>query len=359
MVPQRVLVAGFATRHVAQSAFRAGYEVYAIDHFCDQDLRWYTKKCLAFEELDELPNRVAGACRDHRIDMLVVTSGAEAIGSTFPLYGTAPEKVARFLDKMEIQHFFEDLQVPVPPLAPEGAYPAMLKPRRGAGGWRNAVVRSDEERRAWEEAFPDEPAVAQQIVEGMPASVSCIADGTRAVAIATNEQILRGQGASAHGFAGSITPVDHPLTGRMIETAEKIAAASGCIGSVGIDFMLGSVPWAIEINPRFQATLDTVEAAIGMSVFQLHVDACRGILPEKRPVQRRVAVRRILFAERDMTVRADLAPLAPAVADIPWPGTKIEEGHAVVSVYGKGATRNEAIQTLDTETTRVRRLLGM
>ena len=36
----RVLVAGFATRHVAQSANRAGYEVCAVDHFCDQDLGW-------------------------------------------------------------------------------------------------------------------------------------------------------------------------------------------------------------------------------------------------------------------------------------------------------------------------------
>ncbi len=359
MAPQRVLVAGFATRHVAQSACRAGYEVYAIDHFCDQDLRWYTKECQTFEELDELPDRVAVACRNHSVDMLVVTSGAEAIGSTFPLYGTPPGKVARFLDKMEIQRFFEDLQVPVPPLAPEGAYPAMLKPRRGAGGWRNAVVRSDEERRAWEEAFPDEPAVAQRVVDGMPASVSCIADGTRAVAIATNEQILRGEGASAHGFAGSITPVDHPLRERMIETAEQIAAASGCVGSVGIDFMLGSVPWAIEINPRFQATLDTVETAIGMSVFQLHVDACRGTLPKERPVQRGVAVRRILFAERDMTVGADLASLAPAVADIPWPGTQIEEGHAVVSVYGQGATRDEALAALEREIARIRRLLRM
>ncbi|MDN7024463.1 ATP-grasp domain-containing protein [Methanoculleus sp. FWC-SCC1] len=359
MTPERVLVAGFATRHVAQSACRAGYEVYAVDHFCDQDLRWYTKECRTFEELDDLPDCVAAVCRDRRIDMLVVASGAEAIGATVPLCGTAPAKVARFLDKMEIQRFFEDLQVPVPPLAPDGVYPAMLKPRRGAGGWRNAVVRSDAARRAWEEAFPDDPAVAQQVVEGMPASVSCIADGTRAVAIATNEQILRGQGASAHGFAGSITPVDHPLSGQMIAVAERIAAASGCVGSVGIDFVLGSEPWAIEINPRFQATLDTVEAAIGMSVFQLHVDACRGTLPAKRPVQRRVAVRRILFADRDMAVGADLAPLAPAVADIPWPGTEIEEGHAVISVYGSGATRDEALTALGREDERVRRLLGM
>ncbi|MFA5255043.1 MAG: ATP-dependent carboligase, partial [Methanoregula sp.] len=50
----RVLVAGFATRHVAQSAARAGYEVCAVDHFCDQDLFWCTEDRLKFGELDEL-----------------------------------------------------------------------------------------------------------------------------------------------------------------------------------------------------------------------------------------------------------------------------------------------------------------
>ncbi len=265
---ERVLVAGFATRHVAQSAHRAGYEVYAVDHFCDQDLRWYTKDCCTFDELAELYDRVIDMADRHSVDMLVVTSGAETIGTTIPLCGTPPAKVERYLDKMEIQRFFEELKVPVPPLAAEGAYPAMLKPRRGAGGWRNAVVRSGEERRRWEEAFPDAPYIAQQVVDGMPASVSCIADGTRALAIATNEQLLRGKSAYAHGFAGSITPAGHPLADRMARIAEEIVAASGCLGSVGVDFMLGSDAWAIEINPRFQATLDTVEMATGMSVFR-------------------------------------------------------------------------------------------
>ncbi|MCA1917385.1 MAG: ATP-dependent carboligase, partial [Methanospirillum hungatei] len=36
---KRILVAGFSTRHVVLSAIRAGYEVCAVDHFCDADLR--------------------------------------------------------------------------------------------------------------------------------------------------------------------------------------------------------------------------------------------------------------------------------------------------------------------------------
>ena len=354
----RVLVAGFATRHVAQSAHRAGYTVYAVDHFCDQDLAWCTEDRLPFDELADLPEKIAELAARHPVDALVVASGAEAIGTTIPLCGTPPAKVERFLDKLEIQQFFEGLDVPVPPLAGDGRYPVMVKPRRGAGGWRNAVARTEEELRRWEEAWPDVPYVAQRLVDGIPSSVSCVADGRRARAIAVNRQILRGEGECAHGFAGSITPFSHPLAGEMIACAERIAAASGCVGSVGIDFMAGEKPWAIEINPRFQATLDTVEMATGENVFAMHVDACRGVLPAARPAARRVGVRRILFAERDMRLDADLSALAPHVADIPWPGTEFEEGHAVVSVFGCAETEAAALLDLERNAAAARRLIG-
>ncbi|MCC7556083.1 MAG: ATP-grasp domain-containing protein [Methanoculleus marisnigri] len=353
----RVLVAGFATRHVAQSARRAGYTVYAVDHFCDQDLGWYTEDCLSFDELDELPGKIAEFAIRHPVDALVVASGAETIVTAIPLCGTPPAKVERFLDKLEIQRFFEGLDVPVPPLA-AGCYPAMIKPRRGAGGWRNAVVRAEEELRRWEETWPDIPYIAQALVDGIPSSVSCVADGRRARAIAVNRQILRGGGGSAHGFAGSVTPFSHPLAGEMIAAAERIAAASGCVGSIGIDFVVGEKPWAIEINPRFQATLDTVEMATQKSVFAMHMNACRGVIPAAVPAPRQVAVRRILFADRDMRLDADLASLAPRVADIPWPGTEFEEGHAVASIYGCGETEEEAYADLERNTAAVRRLIG-
>jgi predicted ATP-grasp superfamily ATP-dependent carboligase len=332
--------------------------VYAVDHFCDQDLAWCTEDCLTFGELDELPDTIAELAARHPVDALVVTSGAEAIGTTIPLCGTPPAKVERFLDKLEIQRFFEGLEVPVPPLAGSDQFPAMVKPRRGAGGWRNAVVKTAEDLRRWEEAWPDVPYVAQYLVDGIPSSVSCVADGRRARAVAVNRQILRGNGESAHGFAGSVTPFAHPLAAEMVAIAERIAAASGCVGSVGVDFMAGEKPWAIEINPRFQATVDTVEMATGESVFSLHMDACRGVIPEARPQAKAVAVRRILFAERDMRLDADLSALAPRIADIPWPGTEFEEGHAVVSVFGCGRTESAAFESLEQNAATVRRLIG-
>lgn len=351
----RVLVAGFTTRHVAQSAWKAGYEVYAVDHFCDEDLGWYTAGSRTFDDLASLPGIIGEVCRERKFDILVVTSGAENLATSLPLYGTPPDLVERYLDKLTTQHFLEGAGVPVPKMTGEGEYPCMIKPRRGAGGWRNQVICSADEKEAWEALFPNEPAICQELVEGVAASVSCIANGSHARAIATNEQILRGGGERAFGYSGSVTPCGSPLAGRMIALAERVAGLSGCLGSVGVDFVLGEKTWAIELNPRFQATLDTVEMATGCNIFSLHLDACRGRIPDATPQPRQVAARQILFADRDCVARESLSNLAPRVADIPKRGTEIEEGSAVVSTFGWGPTRASALEMLDKTITDVKK----
>jgi predicted ATP-grasp superfamily ATP-dependent carboligase len=345
-VKGRVLIAGFATRHVAQSAWKAGYTVYAVDHFCDQDLSWYTEDRLKFEELDELPDGIMEMVRRHNPDFFVPTSGAETFGPPVPLAGTDARTAARLLDKLEVQRFFEGEGIPAPALAEEGDFPYVVKPRSGAGGWRNAIIRSRDELDRWiRESEGAEPVIQKQ-VQGLPASVSCLADGKHAVAIAVNEQLLRGGDTAPFGFTGSVTPLDHPLAGRMKAHAVRAAAAGGCVGSAGVDFVLGEDAIAIEVNPRFQATVDTVEAATGLSLFSLHMDACRGVLPASLPGPGRCAARRILFADRDLVVKGDLSRFAPRVTDIPWPGTSFEEGQAVVSVQGTGPDRGGAMQDL-------------
>jgi hypothetical protein len=357
-VKSRVLVAGFATRHVAQSAYRAGYEVCAVDHFCDQDLDWYTRDRIKFDELEDLPDAIHEMSGRYQFDFLVFTSGAEDLPAILPLCGTPRNRISRFLDKLETQEFLEGLGVPVPRLIKTGIFPVMIKPRRGAGGWRNSIVADPEGLAAWESSNPEISYIQQEIVEGVPASVCCITDGSRARAVTTNEQILRGKDSAGFGFCGSITPFIHPSAPTMITLAEKIASASGCIGTIGVDFVCGDGGcYAIEVNPRFQATVDTVEAALDCNVFDLHVGACAGRLPSTMPVPRQVAVRSILFADRDITVREDLRHLAPVIADIPWPGTSFEKDQAVVSVYGQGPDRDAALGMLDKHISTVRQYM--
>jgi len=344
---KRVLVAGYTTRHVAASAARAGYEVYAVDHFCDQDLIWCTKDHLAFDEVDELPFAISDMLEKYYIDYVVTTSCAELLYVKNRL-GTPDSIAERFMDKGKTQEFFEKIGVPVPRLLGPGEYPAMMKTLSGAGGWRNAVVHSDAEHQAWEEFVDYLPSMAQQPIKGQPASVSCLGTGHSAMALCANEQILRGGNECAFAFSGSLTPCRHPLADHMMDLAEKIVAASGCVGSVGVDFVLtDDEVYAIEINPRFQGTVETVETALGINLFSLHVDACRGILPEHRPEPKCFAVRKILAAPGELTIREEMSSLKEEITDIPHPGTSFEKGEVMFSVTGSGITRGEAFASLD------------
>ena len=184
-----------------------GYEVCAVDHFCDQDLSWCTTDREKFEDLEDLPDAIEQITRRHTFDMFVATSGAEDLPTRLPLYGTSPDKIGRFLDKLETQDFFESCEVPVPRLMGPEEYPAMVKPRRGAGGWRNAVIHDEDGMNAWESLYPGIPYLRQELVDGIPASVCCVTDGISARAIATNEQYLRGSGESTYVKSSPTFPV--------------------------------------------------------------------------------------------------------------------------------------------------------
>jgi predicted ATP-grasp superfamily ATP-dependent carboligase len=361
--PKTLLVAGFATRHVAASAHRSGYTVYAVDHFCDSDLCAYVKDAEIFLECADLPRVIASACQKWDIDGILVTSGAESITvDTTPVFGSSAECAAKFCDKQQIQFFFEKYDIPSPkqidPASIELGKQYMLKPLKGAGGWRNRAISSQNEIDEWVLEF-QVPFILQEYVSGIPASVCCVTTGKEARAIALNAQTMRDDPLVPFGFSGSYTPFIHSCSKQIIQLAEKIALASGCIGIIGVDFIVGDEIWAIEVNPRFQATLETVERATGINLVQAHIDACNGIISESIPLSPtylKTCIRRILFANRHMTWPTSSEVLVDDLirfSDIPHPGTIFEPGDAVISMYGTGTDLTTAEQDLHTSITTV------
>ena len=370
--PKTLLVAGFATRHVAASASRAGYTVYAVDHFCDTDLYSYVQDAETYLECADISRIVTLACKKWEIDAILVTAGAESlVVDTVPVLGSRAECAARFCDKQQIQHFFEMHGIPTPKqvglASPVSFVPGrqyILKPCSGAGGWRNKAVTNQHDIDEWIETF-QEPYLLQEYVPGVPTSVCCVTTGMEARAIAVNIQIMRDDPEVPFGFSGSCTPFVDPRAEQLIQLAEKATLASGCIGVIGVDFIIGDEIWAIEINPRFQATLETVERATGINLVQAHIDACNGVISAslpKTPRYHQTSIRRILFAEKNFTWPshfADLNPLDDLIrfSDIPPPGTIFEAGHAVISVYGAGVDLAAAKQDLHTSITSIRQYI--
>jgi hypothetical protein len=177
-------------------------------------------------------------------------------------------------------------------IAREVGFPLVLKPAQGAGCSGVHLARDARElRRAVRSArqvHGSEPLLLQRFVQGVPASVSLLADGQRAVALAVNAQFVRASRVFA--YRGGETPLDHALSGRAVEMALRTCQAlPGLRGYVGVDLVLTeSEAVILEVNPRLTTAYLGARAALGENVAALALAASAGALPPPPPVLRSV-----------------------------------------------------------------------
>jgi len=181
-------------------------------------------------------------------------------------------------------------------------YPLVVKPARGAGSRGVRLVRGARElrrvlgarhrgcevvaRALGAQQVTDHPAVMQRYVRGTPASVSLVADGRSAVALAVNAQ--RVIASSGFSYRGGRTPLDHPHAAAAVDAAIRTCAAlPGLRGYVGVDVVLTDAgPVVIEVNPRLTTAYLGVRAVLDENVAALALAACEGVLPAQ-PIARR------------------------------------------------------------------------
>ncbi|MCX6672643.1 MAG: ATP-grasp domain-containing protein [Methanothrix sp.] len=343
----RVLVIGINIRHIARSASLAGHEVFAVDCYCDVDLAGCAKETAKMPRegaKEHLPFYV----EKFRPDAVVLGPGLEeASVRGVPVLNNPPKKTAQVSDKLWLARWLEEKGFPFIKTqlsAEDLRFPFLAKPRRGAGGVGCRVVSSPFELK-WEEGL-----IAQELIFGRPASVSVIGNGREARAIAVNEQLIGLSWAGAKGFrySGNITPLAPPqcAIGQM---AEEIIAALSLVGSNGVDFLLTEKgPVVVEVNSRFQGSLDTVELSGGDNVFQAHLQSFLGMLPERPAPPRCTAGRIIVYAPCDLAIEADL--VRDWTSDVPGKGSRIAADDPVLSIMALGSSRDEVLAQLKRRT---------
>lgn len=361
----RLLVIGINIRHIAASACRAGHEVIAVDCYCDVDLARFAK------ETAKMPRDVA--CEDlsfymdkFRPDAVVLGPGLEeASVRGAVVLNNPPEKTSRVSDKLWLAGWLEERGFPFIKTQrldslDNPRYPFLVKPRKGAGGVGCRIVESASqlqirpvpERRIELEtgmrSGPEEDLIAQELINGRPASVSVIGNGSQARAIAVNEQLIGVPWAGAKGFrySGNITPLASPQCA-IAEMAEEIISKLGLWGSNGVDFLLTEKgPVVVEVNSRFQGSLDTVELSGGKNVFQSHLQSFGGRLPERPAPPSCSAGRIILYAPCDLIIEVDL--VRDWTADVPGNGSRIAADDPILSILAQGSSRDDVIAKLKT-----------
>ena len=158
----------------------------------------------------------------------------------------------------------------------------LRKPLRGGGGTRV---------RAWRGGALPAGTVAQERIDGVACSAAAVGDGVDAVVLGLTEQLVgrRAFGVRGYRWCGNVVPPRLPAGERdgLLEQARAIcsclAGAFALRGLFGVDFVWdGERAWTIEVNPRPTASLEAIEAAYGVGVFDAHLRACAGELPRSR-----------------------------------------------------------------------------
>jgi predicted ATP-grasp superfamily ATP-dependent carboligase len=373
-----LVIVGASARAAAFSALRAGLHPWCADLFVDVDLRQrcpgiiiptkvYPEKIANFLlRAPQCPWMYTGALENS--PQLV-----ERIAQTRPLWGNHRNTLRLVRDPIFVSRILAEAGLPAPKVRPAGGSAPcggrwLLKPRASAAGvgirfWvRQPLSRQAAKRYYLQEWIEGESGAA--LFLGQPGGVQLLGVTRQLV----SESLLHV--ASFH-YCGSIGP--YPLPAGARSTLERIgqtlATATGLRGLFGIDFVLrDGVPWAVEVNPRYTASVEVLEYALGLSAIDLHRDIFDTSPERKRrgfraPVARApgwydiVVGKAILYAESTLMFPQDgpwmeslqqARPIEemPAYADIPDAGQVIEKGRPVLSFFTRATDEARCLENL-------------
>ena len=364
---RHVVVVGMSTRALAESAARAGYRVTALDAFGDLDQHPRVRALSMPRDVGARYSAEAAARAAQAIvcdavvyqsdfenhpDAVRLLTGGES-GAT--LLGNAPETLTRVRDPGVLAAALRARGCGTPAVVGRAADvdPStswLVKPYASGGG--RGV-------RPWRPGAPIPTGhYVQQRIEGVPGSVVFVSDGRRAVVLGVSRQLVGEAAFGARGFRycgsilaraddgafGAASTDDGALVDAAARLADAATEAFGLVGVNGVDFIArDGVPHAIEVNPRYTASMELVERAYGVSVFGAHAAACaEGVLPtfDVRAARQgtRVTGKAVVFAPRTLRAGDTRAWLADAtVRDVPHPDEAIAAGGPVCTVFADGA----------------------
>jgi predicted ATP-grasp superfamily ATP-dependent carboligase len=374
----RVLIAGVSVRAAAASAARAGFAVTAIDAFGDVD-QHPSVRSLALQRDFGMPfsaRTVARTARGIESDAVVYLSSFEnhprevaALAQGRMLWGNPPAVLQQVRDPVLVARVLRQRGIPAPEvhMEPFDSDPIprqlrndrcpsktggrwLVKPLTSGGGHRVRIWRGDRLARG---------SYRQELIEGPSGSVVFVAANRRAVPLGVSRQLVGESefGAAGYRYCGNILAAagdpqfarDEALADAASVLASIVTEQFDLIGVNGIDFVAcdGS-PVVVEVNPRWSASMELIERAYELSVFEAHAGACAsGALPEFDFLRARRGAgavgKAVVFARRDVTVGDTgrwLSEHVPgqegSIADVPHPGERIPAGRPVCTVFGDG-----------------------
>jgi predicted ATP-grasp superfamily ATP-dependent carboligase len=353
----RVVIAGVSTRAAAESAARAGYRVSAVDAFADLDQHPSVRA-------RAVPGRfsahaAARAARDIACDAVAYLSSFEnhpraiaALSRGRELWGNPPDVIGRVRDPLALAQALRRRGFPTPAVA-SGTMNQESQTRNREPEWLLKPLASGGGRRVrrWRPGSRMPRGVyLQEYISGDPGSIVFVSARGQCIPLGVSRQLVGDSafGATGYQYCGSIL-VPGRANRDALELSRAVAEEFDLVGVNGIDFIEHEGgACAIEVNPRWSASMELVEYAYGISVFGAHAAACTsGALPSfdlgTARQNARTIGKAVVFARRNVVVGDSrewffppAAATLPTVRDIPHPGERIAAGRPVCTVFASG-----------------------
>jgi predicted ATP-grasp superfamily ATP-dependent carboligase len=354
------LVFGASTRAAAFSALRAGLQPWCADLFADADL---CRCCPVIRVPGSVyPLAFLELCREDLPGPWLYTGGlenwrllVEEMARSRPLWGNGEGALALSRSPGFVASLLQDEGLPCPAVwirkeqVPRtGRW--LVKPVKGAGG---AGIRAWEERGARRSS--GQAVYFQEFVPGEAAAAVYLGMGKEARLLGLTRQLVGEPWLHAKPFhyCGSIGPL--PLSASLRRSLERLGEVlgKGCRlrGLFGVDCIVrDDVPWPVEVNPRYTASVEVLEYATGLAALGLHGavfdPSFRAPVPSSPAPPQGIVGKAILFARTALTFPDEgpwlgsPGPLAelPHFADIPRAGARIEAGGPILTFFARAGS---------------------
>ncbi|HMF15302.1 MAG TPA: ATP-grasp domain-containing protein [Gemmataceae bacterium] len=362
-----LLIFGASTRAAAFSALRAGLTPTCADLFADADLE---ARCPVIRvPPDQYPQVFVQVAGGELPGPWIYTGGLEkrpalvgVIAERRPLWGIGPGELARVRPIVSEGPASTELTAPkvwrkagidVPP----GRW--LLKPLAGAGG--TGI-------RHWFGSSPDasllETHYLQEFIEGESRAAIYVGNGRRAWLVGVTRQLV-GEvwlHAAPFHYCGSVGPLclEVPLREAFERIGAKLIDWHRLRGLFGVDCIVrNGIPWPVEVNPRYTASVEVLEYGAGVPALALHRAVFDPHAPPAKTMTRGTGVvgKAILFARAPLAFPADgpwtstlhsPGPVEemPSFADIPHAGERIEARKPILTFFTRADSETACMDQL-------------